>query len=165
MTYYAGLSYNDILDIVPKVLDYFFALRDAEGEALGINELINSYSDTHGVEFSEDAHYDLAHIVRTELDEIEAGAKATVDANAPHAKLINEAEYLGYRLLVDIEGYVTVAPLDRESFTAEVHKDYKGTWAVQTTSYGALSSQDIDMVIDGLKRAKELVNLLNEAGV
>lgn len=162
MTYYAGLSYNDILDIVPKVLDYFFALRDAEGEALGINELINSYSDTHGVEFSEDAHSDLAHIVRTELDEIEAGAKATAAANA-HAKLINEAEYLGYRLHID-EDYTVVTPLDRESFTAEVYKGYKAPWKVQTTSYGALSAQDIDMVIDGLKRGQEMAKLLNEAG-
>lgn len=157
MTYVTDLTYNDILDIVPKVLDYFFALRDADGETLGINELINSYSDTHGVEFSEDAHTDLAHIVRTELDEIEA-------ATGPHAKLINEAEYLGYRLHID-EDYTVVVPAMVGSFTAEVHKDYKGQWGVQTTSYGALSPETIDQVIDGLKRGQEMAALLIDAGL
>ena len=76
---------------------------------------------------------------------------------------IKKAEALGYRLIID--GYVTVTPLDRESFTAEVYKAYEGDWEVQTTSYGTLSPQDIDMVIDGLKRGQELVKLLNEAGL
>ena len=79
-------------------------------------------------------------------------------------QLINEAEYLGYKLHVD-DDYTVVTPLDRESFTAEVHKAFKGPWGVQTTSYGTVSPETIDMVIDGLKRASELAELLNDAGL
>ena len=79
-------------------------------------------------------------------------------------QLINEAEYLGYKLHID-DDYTVVTPLDRESYTAEVHKAFKGPWGVQTTSYGLASTQDIDLVIDGLKRAQELAELLNDAGL
>ena len=78
--------------------------------------------------------------------------------------IIKKAEALGYRLRIE-DGYVTVAPLDRESFTAEVHKDFRSPWGVETTSYGTLSPADIDMVIYGLKRAQEMAELLNEAGL
>lgn len=77
---------------------------------------------------------------------------------------IKKAEALGYRLRIE-DGYVTVAQLDRESFTAEVHKGFRSPWGVGTTSYGTLSPEDIDMVIDGLKRGQALVKLLNDAGL
>ena len=79
-------------------------------------------------------------------------------------QLINEAEYLGYKLHVD-DDYTVVTPLDRENYTAEVHKAFKGQWKVQTTSYGTVSPETIDLVIDGLKRASELAELLNDAGL
>ena len=80
-------------------------------------------------------------------------------------ELISKAEALGYKLLMDGEGYFAVVPLDRESYTAEVYKAYRGPWGVQTTSYGTVPTETIDLVIDGLKRAQKLVKLLNEAGL
>ena len=74
MTYITGLTYTDILDILPKCVDYFIGAA-ADGETLGVNELIDSYADAHGVEFSGDARSDLAHLLRVELDKVEAYAK------------------------------------------------------------------------------------------
>lgn len=79
-------------------------------------------------------------------------------------QLINKAKYLGYRLRIE-EDFVTVAPMGSEVYTAEVHKAYKGDWEVQTTSYGTVSPETIDEVIYGLKRAQEMAELLNEAGL
>ena len=76
-----------------------------------------------------------------------------------------QAETLGYKLLI-ADGYIAVVPLDRENYTAEVYKAYPGPcWGVQTTSYGSVSPETVDLVIDGLKRAQKLVKLLNEAGL
>lgn len=77
---------------------------------------------------------------------------------------IKQAEALGYKLLID-EDYTIVTALDRDICTAEVHRDFRGPWKVQTTSYGMVSPEDVDKVIDGLKRGKEMVALLNEAGI
>ena len=79
-------------------------------------------------------------------------------------ELINKAEALGYKLLI-ADGYIAVFPLDRENYTAEVYKTYQGPWGVQTTSYGTVLTETIDLVIDGLKRAQKLVKLLNDAGL
>lgn len=79
-------------------------------------------------------------------------------------QLINKAEHLGYKLHID-DDYTVVTPLDREDYTAEVHKAFKGPWGVQTTSYGTVSPETVDLVIDGLKRAQELAELLNDAGL
>ena len=79
-------------------------------------------------------------------------------------EIIKQAEALGYKLLIADE-YTYVFPLDRENYTAEVYKAYKGPWGIQTTSYGSVSPETIDLVIDGLKRAQEMVKLLNEAGL
>ena len=80
-------------------------------------------------------------------------------------QITKQAEALGYKLLIDDDGYAAVAPLDRENYTAGVCKGYKAPWGVQTTSYGSVSPETVDLVIDGLKRAQELVKLLNEAGL
>ena len=81
-------------------------------------------------------------------------------------QLVNKAKYLGYKLLIDdIADYVTVTPLDREDYTAEVYKSYKGQWEVQTTSYGTVSPETVDLVVYGLKRAQELAELLDDAGL
>lgn len=79
-------------------------------------------------------------------------------------QLINKAKYLGYKLHID-EDYTVVTPLDREAYTAEVHKAFKGPWGVLTTSYGTVSPETVDLVIYGLKRASELAELLNDAGL
>ena len=79
-------------------------------------------------------------------------------------QLVNKAKYLGYKLLID-EDFTVVTPLDREDYTAEVHRDYKGNWGVQTTSYGSVSPETIDLVIYGLKRGQEMAELLAEAGI
>lgn len=79
-------------------------------------------------------------------------------------QLINKAEALGYQLHID-EDYTVVTPLDREDYTAEVHKAFKGPWGVQTTSYGTVSPETVDLVIYGLKRASVLAELLNDAGL
>ena len=79
-------------------------------------------------------------------------------------QITKKAEALGYKLLI-ADGSVTVATLDRENYTAEVYKSTWRPWGVQTTSYGTLSTETIDLVIDGLKRAQKLVKLLNEAGL
>lgn len=91
---------------------------------------------------------------------------------AERNQLINKAEALGYKLLI-ADGYTAAAPLrfynsdcsDRDSYTAEVYKAYEGPWGVQTTSYGSVSPETVDLVIDGLKRAQELVKLLTDAGL
>ena len=74
MTTTTALTYTDIIDILPKCVDYFLD-AEADGETLGVNELIDSYADAHGVEFSGDARSDLAHVLRIELDKVEAYAK------------------------------------------------------------------------------------------
>ena len=79
-------------------------------------------------------------------------------------QLINKAKYLGYKLYID-DDYAFVAPLDSEDYTAEVYRPYKGAWLVMTTSYGSVSPETIDLVISVLKRAQELAELLNEAGI
>lgn len=79
-------------------------------------------------------------------------------------QLINKAKCLGYKLHID-DDYTVVTRLDREDYTAEVHKAFKGPWEVQTTSYGAVSPETVDLVIYGLKRGQEMVKLLNDAGL
>ena len=79
-------------------------------------------------------------------------------------QLINKAEALGYQIRNEYGYYVTPL-LPRWSYTAEVHKAFRGPWGVEVAGYGLVTSETVDQVIDGLKRAKELVELLNEAGI
>ena len=78
--------------------------------------------------------------------------------------IIAQAEALGYRLLLD-DDHTTVVPWVRNHYTPEVHRAYKGPWEIMTTSYGVVSPETVDRVIDGLKRAQEMVKLLNGAGL
>lgn len=78
--------------------------------------------------------------------------------------IIIQADALGYQLLI-ANDYTTVAPQVRNHYTPEVHRAYKGPWEIMTTSYGVVSPEAVDRVIDGLKRAQEMVKLLNGAGL
>lgn len=79
-------------------------------------------------------------------------------------ELINKAEALGYKLRIE-DGYAVVSLIGRENHSAEVRRDHRGKWVIQTTSYGTLSPEAVDLLNDGLERAPELFRLLNEAGL
>lgn len=85
--------------------------------------------------------------------------------------LTAKAEELGYTLIID-EGKIDyIFPTDRNSdYTPELFKPRKAfgemkPWTIQTTAYGAGTSEDITKVIDGYKRAQKMVTHLENCGI
>lgn len=84
--------------------------------------------------------------------------------------ITKKAEELGYTLIID-EGTIDyIFPTDRNSYTPELfkpRKDFDGMkpWTIQTTAYGAGTSEDITKVIDGYKRAQKMVIHLENCGI
>ena len=110
------LTYTDLAVVVPMCVDHFMDAK-ADGETLGINELIEGYADAHGVDFSEDARSDLAHLLRIAIDEavdVEVGSLVELSCTHPAgAFTVMEIGGSGSLILFNEDhGRLVVAPRD-----------------------------------------------------
>lgn len=88
------------------------------------------------------------------------------------ATIVKKAEELGYTLIIE-DGkidYIYPANRKQDRYTLELYSPRKAfgetkPWTIQTVSYGALDSEEITKVIEGLKRAQEMVAHLEHSGI
>lgn len=78
--------------------------------------------------------------------------------------ITEKATKLGYNVFIR-EGEIRyVVPADRSSYTPELFApdEYTegSTWTIQTCGYGPKDTVEISNVIDGLKRAQQMVDYL-----
>ena len=82
--------------------------------------------------------------------------------------LKNEAEALGYVVGIYDGEIDYVMPANRNSYTPELTSPSKFKedtgWTIQTTSYGAKTTDEISQVIEGLQNAQKMVKLLEVMG-
>lgn len=77
-----------------------------------------------------------------------------------------QAADLGYNVAFKGDGTINyVMPISRSAYTPEIYGGREmfgeiAPWTIQTTAYGTMSSEDIDLVIAGYRRAQRMVELL-----
>lgn len=81
-----------------------------------------------------------------------------------------KAAELGYTLIIEDGKIDYIFPTDRNDRTPELYKPREAfgevtPWTVQTVGYGSMTSASINQVIEGLKRAQQMIAHLEHSGI